>query len=202
MKSIFPYLVFIFLLVQFVRAILAAQKQGSAHQDGHDETEEQKRMREVQERIRRKIAERRGGAAAPAEPPPVIGEAEPPRARPTMMAPSPVAPGPLETAIPEVFRKVLAPEPAPVVRAPEPAADTAAVLARQEQLADQLRELEAARAAAQKRAALIAAEQAAASPVEAARRARAGWVGELRDAKNLKRAVVLREVLGTPVGLR
>lgn len=205
MKSIFPYLVFIFLLVQFVRAMLAAQKQSAAHEEEHDETDEQRRMREVQERIRRKIAERRGEGHAPAAPEPAPLATDQPRPRPTVMAPPPVAGGPLETLGGEILRKVLeqpAARTAPPPMAGAHAAEQAAILARQQELAEQMRELEAARQAAQRRAAGLAAEQAAAAQAAAATKAREGWLGELRDAKNLKRAIVLREVLGTPVGLR
>jgi hypothetical protein len=158
----------------------------------------------VQERIRRKIAERRSETPAPSASVPAPLAPDQPRPRPTVMAPSPVSGGPLETLGGEILRKVLEPQPAPVAPPPltnAPAFD-AAILARQQALAEQMRELEAARQAAQRRAAQVAAEQAALAQGAAATRRREGWLGELRDAKNLQRAIVLREVLGAPVALR
>jgi hypothetical protein len=78
----------------------------------------------------------------------------------------------------------------------------AAVLERQERLATQLRELESARRSAENRAAQVATESVAHAGAAAAQQTRESWLGELRGAKNLRRAIVLREVLGTPVGLR
>jgi hypothetical protein len=75
-----------------------------------------------------------------------------------------------------------------------------AELERQRRLAEELRQLEAERTEARRRAVRESAEAAAAS--SAARAARGGLAEELRDAASARRAVILREVLGTPVGLR
>ena len=71
-----------------------------------------------------------------------------------------------------------------------------AVLQRQQRLAEQMRVLEEVRASAQVRAA------AAASVVEQAGASSRDWLRELRDPQNARRGIVLREVLGPPVGLR
>jgi len=61
MRSLFPLLVVLFVVFRLISAIITASKKGSENEAQVDETEEQKRMREIQERIRKKIAERRGG---------------------------------------------------------------------------------------------------------------------------------------------
>jgi hypothetical protein len=104
----------------------------------------------------------------------------------------------------EVERKFTGEEAAPA-SAPPPLAPAASSLRseeleRQRVLAEQLAALEAERAAARRRA----EEVAAAGAVRAAGVARAATrLGDdLRDPGALRRAVLLREVLGTPVGLR
>jgi hypothetical protein len=75
-------------------------------------------------------------------------------------------------------------------------------LVRQSQLAEQLRQLEETRAAALRRAAVVAQDAATVARENAGASRRAGWVEELRDPANLRRAIVMREVLGAPVALR
>jgi hypothetical protein len=74
-----------------------------------------------------------------------------------------------------------------------------ASLERQEQLAIKLQELADQRALAERRAAAVVVTQAA-----VARHALAGdeLRRDLRDPRSLRRAMILREVLGAPVGLR
>ena len=198
MKSLGPLIFFLFILFQVVRAIVAASKKGAEHEEQHDESDEQRRMREIQERIRKKIAERRGGAAPPATLAP--GESRP---RPTGAAPPPVA-GPLDPfggpAHREGLRRIFQPpEPPPIAPAP---AD-AEILERQEKLAAEMRALETARRTAVRSAAQFATEQSGGGAQMAASAAvRAGWLTDLRDPKTLRRAIVLREILGAPVGLR
>ena len=86
---------------------------------------------------------------------------------------------------------------------PTPAAPTeSAIMERQQQLAEQMRVLEEARVTATRRAAYVAQEAATVVRDNAGATQRAGWVAELRDRQNLRRAFVLREVLGAPVALR
>jgi len=158
------------------------------HEQIHGRTEDEERTRRVQEEIRRKIAERREGRTVPAGPPPL--RSEPPVASPVR------APRPVARPIEKVFRS------APVARPVEPPREsTAAILERQQQLADKMRELETARALAQKRAAQATVVR------EAATEAAAGTFGpglreDLRDPLTLRRAFVMREVLDAPVALR
>jgi len=102
-------LIFFFVVFSVIRAVFRAAKLSQEHQAGASETDEQRRVRESQERIRKKIAERRGGAA-PAPAPP----------RPPLMQPS-VAPldpfgGPATArrVYREIERRIATPaEPAP-----------------------------------------------------------------------------------------
>jgi hypothetical protein len=80
----------------------------------------------------------------------------------------------------------------------------AAALARQEELAEQMRMLEESRMLARRRAAEVAAMQQAEKESEsgALKTARGALLADLRDPKSVRRAFVLREVLGSPVSLR
>lgn len=135
--------------------------------------------RRVQEEIRRLIAERNRGENRPVLP----------------STPAPATPPPLRRSEPE-----LAPYAAEARRA-ETEREAAAVLERQRGLADQFAALQARRAAASREA----KDVWAASPEPAARKTGAEDVSllrELRNVRSLRKAIVLREVLGTPVGLR
>ncbi len=133
------------------------------------------RTRRIQEEIRRKIAERRGTVAGARKPPG----------------------GPADGAADDFH----------VERAAERSRSTAsdaAVLERQQQLADQMRALELARATTQRRTAQVSAglKTESDSPRGQLKEARASLLADLRDPAGLRRAFVLREVLGPPVGLR
>ncbi len=148
---------------------------------------EAERTRRIQEEIRRKIAERAGGGPINVPPPPLF--------RTETSAPRPVA-APLPQR--EFTREV---EPPPMVQPPSFQATAAAILERQRELEEQMRELETARKAAQRRAASVAANTAVFAPAAASER-NVGLLSDLHGGRNLRRAIVLREVLGPPVGLR
>ncbi|MFO1448668.1 MAG: hypothetical protein U1F61_10970 [Opitutaceae bacterium] len=160
--------------------------------------EEAERTRKIQEQIRRKISERLNGEAEPAGPPPLVpvpstGQARTPSPDPTT-APRPASEGP----IPDVIRRVF--EPARDTEAEARHAAERAAWERQRLLQAQLATLEA-----QRQAELTQAASVRSLAIEAETRKEvspSNWIAELRGAKNLKRAVVLREVLGTPAGLR
>jgi hypothetical protein len=178
-----------------------------------DALEEERRVQEIQETIRRRIAERRGESPSTVPPPQLRREAEP--------VPAPV-PSPETTQMPDPFggplRRVLqelerhanpqpAPQPpplAPPVMTPMVAESRSAELERQEQLAEEIKSLEEARMLAKRRAARVAAGELAEANSERGQRnaARGRALDDLRDPESLRRAIVLREVLGTPVGLR
>lgn len=192
----------IFLVIfisQIVRAMLRARKAREEHEAGYDETDEGRRVREIRERIRRSAAER--GGAPTAAPPPLAREpGEPPVARPETTQLPEVFGGPLGKMLEELQRRVQPPAPEPPLYRQ---ANDHAEAVRQAQLAEEIEALEQQRAAAARRAAHIAAAaQAQAQVGAAARAARERALGDLRDPDALRRAVVLREVLGTPVGLR
>jgi hypothetical protein len=153
------------------------------------------RTRKIREEIRRKIEERRGQHLRPAEPlperPPLAPEERSPEAtRPPVMG------------LPELIREIL-PPPA----ATEPPADyrsetlrEAEEAERQAALREQLQEAELMKAAAQRR---MAFEEEIADKQETLRaQTRTVVLDDLRDPAALRRAFVLREVLGPPVALR
>lgn len=201
LKNIVQIATVVFVIVSIVRAMRQAKETQERHKDETIESEEQRRTREIQERIRRKIAERRGGGEAPADP---FHPAEETRT----LRPSPESTSPPPDPFGELGRRVLA----ELERKMQPSAEpprlapqlNRAELERQARLAEELRAAEEARAQAARRAAHHAAERAAAEQSEAALRhtARARLLGELHDPQSVRRAFVLREVLGTPVGLR
>ncbi|AKC81745.1 hypothetical protein IMCC26134_01260 [Verrucomicrobia bacterium IMCC26134] len=174
-----------------VRELVPASRDGS-----HPDTDE--RVRRIQEEIRRKIAERRG-LAAPTSPP-AAGPAPYP---PDLHEPHWTSPPPVPPSVPVSSRPQIDPY------------DEAATLERQRSLADQLAKLEAKRLEARR------VQQASSESVSAAAEALSAYVispsrseaagsgvgerrlaAELRDPRALRRAMVLREVLGAPVALR
>lgn len=162
-----------------------------------DELEAERRAREIQEDIRRKIAERRGGRAAP---PPPEAAPEPP----VVVARDPTAipvPEPLRRMLEQLERRT---QPVPVPAPPPVLERRHAELERQEQLAEELRTLEEARTLAGRRATKLAASEAQQRGSQAGQlsAARGRVMDALHDPEALRRAFVLREVLGTPVGLR
>jgi hypothetical protein len=207
MEWIFERLGLIIFLViflsQIVRGILRARKAKEDHEAGYDETAEGRRVREIQERIRRQVAERRGQTAA--EPPTLEREVgEPPVARTETTQLPEIFGGPLGRML-EDLQKRAQPQPEPPAPPPIYAeAYNTGEMERQERLAEELRVLEEQRVLVQRRAAYIAAEKTAATNSSAGVRtaARDRTLGDLRDPAALRRAFVLREVLGPPVGLR
>ncbi len=160
--------------------------------DFNADPEEAERTRRIQGEIRRKIAERAGGGPINV-PPPALDP--PPLFRTETSAPRPVA-APLPQR--EFTRQA---EPPPMAQPPPFQASAAAILERQRELEEQMRELETARKAAQRRAASVAANTAVFAPAAASER-NAGLLSDLHGARNLRRAIVLREILSPPVGLR
>ena len=197
--SNFGVVVFVIVVISMVRAAVKAAQLSSEHQAQGGETEEQRRVREIQERIRRKIAERRGeavpptAAAAPAARPfmpPVL-------ARPTVAPVDPFG-GPMRRLVTQLERRIEEELPEPSVM------ELTAGLERQQQLAEQMRMLEEKRTLVQRRAVEIAAGQKRDAESETGVRAsaRGELLADLRETSSLRRAFVLREVLGAPVALR
>lgn len=139
------------------------------------------RTRRIQEEIRRKILERVGGSVRPVLTPP----------------PMPEAPTPLHRE-----------QSQPVVntykestRDEEAVAADMAMLERQQMLAEKLRELQAQRRE-HDRPAEVFAEKTALAMSASSTAVRGSVLADLRNPVSVRRAIVLREVLGTPVGLR
>ncbi|HUJ45208.1 MAG TPA: hypothetical protein VLW52_16555 [Opitutaceae bacterium] len=172
----------LFLIVIAVVAMLQKLKQahapdatGRGPATNQDDAE---RTRRIQEEIRRRIQERRGLAPrAPAAP--LSAEDEP--AFPT--------PPPM---IEEVRPVVVAP-PLPV----EDTVATAGLAAEYERQQKMLQQLQAFKAAHPASTAAPAISVGTMAPAAAAR-----WATDLRDPAGLRRAIVLREILGPPVGMR
>lgn len=169
--------------------------------DGTD-PEQEDRVRRIQDEIRRKIAERRGQGLASAQPPTL-----PPRTIGERMG-DPFRPVFQETP-PSLPKSAARPEPAPVPVEVAGYADEAA-LERQRALAEQMRQLEERRrealqtaSAASRGACAVAGLESSRGASPVAPRAGAGSLpDEFRDPRALRRALVWREVLGAPVGLR
>ena len=140
------------------------------------------RTRRIREEIQRKIAERARGYA---------------NERPTI----PRDQQPVEP--PPIVREVVVTPPLPKLRTGMTHAEVqrqAEILEQQAALAEQLREAELMKAAALKRTEF---EAATADQTAAARTlSRSTVLGDLRDPAALRRAFILREVLGPPVALR
>ena len=173
-----PLVFVVLVVVSIVRNVLRLMKKmnetsSTPRQPDDYDTAMAERTRRIQDEIRRKIAERRGTT--------VVTEARPVGSR--MEPPEIIEEPPVEPAY---------------------VTTSAAVLERQQQLADQMRALELARATEVRRAATANVALKTASESQGGRlaSARVELLADLRDPSSLRRAFVLREVLGTPVGLR
>src|SRR4051794_21776345 len=108
-----PQLIFLFVVFSVLRAAVRAAQLSQDHKANTNETEEQRRVREIQERIRKKIAERRGGATAPTPTPTTAPVA--PMLRPTRVPPLEPFGGPSRRLVIETTRRAMLPaEPPPV----------------------------------------------------------------------------------------
>ena len=177
---------------------------GRAMREHEQEMEQAEHTRRIQEEIRRKIAERQGGGAAPQAPMP------PPM--PPPLSP-PLSPPPMPPAAP-VFRRE-EPERGWLDREVEERRAAAereseAVLERQRGLAAQLAALQSRKDETTRAASSVWAASPVMSPSVASLgqgassrvRDDVGLLSELRNTRSLRRAIILREVLGTPVGLK
>jgi hypothetical protein len=166
--------------------------------------EEGERTRQIQEDIRRRIAERRNGGAGTSRP----GQSMP---EPRMVTdrPSPQATKPPVPQIPPILRELMglpADEAPPPPRLPQPVQESInPVLERQNRLAAELRALEAQRAENE----ALARSTLEASSYRSTRRAVSAqstmgddYLATLRDRRSVRRAMVLREILDKPVALR
>lgn len=131
----------------------------------------------------------------------MIEEAERRRSRPAVPPPLPPA------AFPHPAGTVVAPAPAPALRrksrepeaAPAAAFDTTAELARQQEIADKLKEMKRTRGAREINDSVLTRKRPAGDPVPAT-----GFTLKFRlgNRRELRQAFVLKEILEKPVGLR
>jgi hypothetical protein len=172
-----------------------AQMRRSAKYD----PEEARRVQQIQDEIRRKIAERRAGG-----PPVVTPPVEPPPLLQPKVPADPYDPlgGPLRKMLTEVERRLEPPE-LPSSVAQERMRRTAE-LERQEQLAEKMRQLQEARFLNERHVAQMKAARTLDEESEAGvlAHSRQTLLHELQDPQSLRRAFLLREVLGPPVALR
>ena len=175
-------------------------------QASFEETADAERTRRIQEEIRRKIAERRSESGPPAAPlPPPVTISAPVRREAT---PPPVFQDPVQEMMKEMQRRFVPVPDAPAPAAPPSESAQAAgereTLTRQRELEEKMQALEARQRTAQQRVAEIKATDAvAATSRETAGQVAADrWLTELRDPQTARHAIVLREIIGPPVGLR
>lgn len=206
LKNLVQIVTIVFVIVSIVRAIGQARQNRDRHEDETIDSEEQRRVREIQEQIRRKIAERRGETAA--APPPLARRESAPveTAPPVEREPE----SPLRRVFEEIERSLQPPQPAPqsapppVLAMPAQSQDyTRGELERQLRLREEMQSLEQERRLVERRAANVAAAKLQSSTAARARTAdRDRLLADVRDKQSLRRAFLLREVLGPPVGLR
>jgi hypothetical protein len=200
-------LVFVVVAISFVQKVRAFWKRAQSETEEHSrdrrpiashDPDEVRRVEEIQDEIRRKIAERRGGAALSGDATAESRSAPPPV--PRRAPPGDPFAGPTRRIFEELERRLQPPAPEP----PDLRKAQAAEVARQEQLAEQMRALESARFAAEQRARETSAalRREAQSQEKRLTAARNTLLADLKDPAGLRRAMILREVLGTPVGLR
>jgi hypothetical protein len=186
MDWVFDHLQLLFLIAVAVVAILQKLKRvqpGAGTGPVAEDAEQAERTRRIQEEIRRRIMERRG--LVPGLPPESeTGEGPPP---------FPAAPPMIEEV-----RPLVVPPPLEQVMS-VPAVDQIREMERQQMLLQRLREPEAAQPRRSGAEPAPAPQAAAGTAVER----KVGWlVADLRHPAGLRRAVVLREILGPPVGLQ
>jgi hypothetical protein len=199
----FQIVVFAFVVVVWVlRSIFGANKRGESDETSHPTQQagdpaEAERTRQIQEEIRRRILARQRGEtigsapAAPPSPPPFVvvrEEAEP-----------------AEVEEPE-YTEEGPRRPMPTAAAHRQAdAAQAAILEQQRLLAEQLHALRAARAAGASvtpRPAITLPRDATAAIAEHQQSCRRELLRDLRHPTSVRRAILLKEILGAPLALQ
>lgn len=189
MDWVFDHLQIIIAVAGSIAWWLNQRRKGAGEEEGvppphkeatFDDPELAERTRRIREEIQRKISERARGYPTEQPPIPRDDQAEPP-----------------------VVREVIVPQVPSVLRRDMShleAQRQAEILEEQMTLAEKLREAELMKAAALKR---VRYEAATADHTAVARTlSRSSVLGDLRDPAALRRAFILREVLGPPVALR
>jgi len=170
------------------------EEEGGAFDTGSMEAEEAERTRRLQEELRLK-REQRAGAVPPVQQPsrPVRPQA------PRPAAPPPVFQDPLAEMMKDIAKRLApVPVPAPVSG---PTAEEQAVLQRQRELELRMQDLEVQRRATLAKASAVALGVAGEEPRRAESQS-GSWLRDLQDPRQIRRAVVMNEILGRPAGLR
>jgi hypothetical protein len=159
------------------------------------DADEADRTKRVMEELRRKREQRSGAGAAPAKPVPSTAPAQPAR---SFDAPPPVFEDPMAQMMKQLAKR-FAPEPES-----RPEEDDSAVLERQRKLEAKIAALEEQKKATLRKAASISAQTQAETQTmgERAIPQLPDLLASLSDPLAIRRAIVLNEVLGKPVGLR
>lgn len=193
----------VFFVLYGIAQLLGSKKKGApAEEEEQDEIDMEERARQIREEIRRKIEERR--QARDGQPPQPVPQQGRPRYDPTLPESQQ-----RRTLQPAPQRPVMQPQPV-ARRAPEP------VLSRQPSLEERLqeqrailekarREQQAAKAKARQMMAAAGARREKARQevrVAATGNLRSQLLADLRNPSSTRKAVLLREVLGTPLGLK
>jgi hypothetical protein len=189
MDWVLDHLQVLFVIAIAVVAVLQKLKRTHAGEAADEppavDPEQAERTRRIQEEIRRRIMERRGLASAPG---PETMERPPP-----LPAPPPLIEELQPFVVPPPLEQTMEESRAASVSTHESES--------QQQMLQQLRELEAARAAAYQTVKPTAGAEAT-IPASGGSRPVSRIPADLRSPAGLRRAVVLREILGPPVGLR
>jgi type IV secretory pathway VirB10-like protein len=189
----------IFVIVIVVYALKAMRGQSEAGggdaqptrrtMPGEEDAAEAERTRQIQEEIRRRILARQRGEEPQAAPPPLVMEESQPVPPPIPVQPVPATRVEMENPYEQQEQAAQA-------------ARAAAVLEQQRALEEQLRQVRLAREAAMAGVPRIAPVSTPAGSTRRGASVRRALRDDLAGRGSLRRAIVLREVLGEPVGLR
>jgi len=181
-------------LLYFIGASRAKNKEGDAEGPSPDASE---RARKIQEEIRRKILERQGKGRTPVrrEAPRAPEPAFEPSFEPD---PSPIPPRPFQAPIYEESEADPFPEPEPsIFDAPDPYEEKRREI---EKKLEQARELAKKAEIAGHR--VVAKDRSKDRERKFVSRSKNSILDGLDDTNSIRRAIVLKEILDTPVGLR
>jgi hypothetical protein len=194
MNWILDHLNLVIVIAGALAAMLNKRRKGAGggEDDGSDPAStvvgEDDQTRRIQEEIRRKIAERRGQAAP--EPAPTM---------PPVITPRPAVAREYAPSLRDRLEAKLE-----QARVREEAAARTRSLAMQEQTrkfeSDEAAVLKIENAAHQRQ--VLALREAESLAVTTAAGVRAVWLTQLREPQQIRQAIVLREILGPPVGLQ
>lgn len=211
--ALMPLVFVLIFIISIVRAIRQAQQAKDVHKASGDEAEEERRAREIRERLRRVIAERKGEAppmttelserrAMESQPEPAERSEPPPVRRVPPLDPFG---GPVPRTLAELQRRLAPkPEPKPMAAPAEPARREPVPQPEPMTMPRRMSVSAAAQAISMSEITSLPGSGRGVSAQDAALRteARRRVLEDVRDPQGLRRAIVLREILGPPVGLR